>query len=260
MSERGSADRQPGGRRRLHNSMRTVSPAPTTSRQTATQEAQPDQQPSTSTQPNDPTLGAGRLTINERDALLDYYYDVDRPYALTSSARHLYTALRRRVPSLTMDKCRFFLQSQSPYTLTAPHRRPEPSNPMEVHRCYDLLACDIMVLRQFADSQDTIRYCLLVVDSFSHYCWDLYLEQRSVPEVLPKFDRLLDSMQDRLLSTIIYFDQEGAIKSKAFRDMLRRHGVMLQLSYTKTKVSVAERLIRTLKKSLFLHVCIIFYK
>ena len=198
----------------------------------------------------DPTLGEGRLTVHERDALLAYYYDVDKPYALTSSARHLYQAVRRRVPTLTLDKCRFFLQSQSPYTLTAPRRRAEPSNPMEVYRCYELLACDIMVLREYSDSSDSLRYCLLVVDVFSRYCWDLYLETRSAQEIVPKFDRLLESMKDRLLSTIVYFDQEGAIKGREFRAMLKRHNVTLQLSFTKTKVSNAERLIRTLKKSL----------
>ena len=203
----------------------------------------------------DPTLGEGRLTVHERDALLAYYYDVDKPYALTSSARHLYQALRQRVRTLTIDKCRFFLQTQSPYTLTAPRRRNEPSNPMEVYRCYELLACDIMVLREYSDSSDTIRYCLLVVDVFSRYCWDLYLETRSAEEIVPKFDDLLKSMGDRLLSTVVYFDQEGAIKGKAFRAMLKRHNVLLQLSYTKTKVSNAERLIRTLKKSLFFHLC-----
>ena len=205
---------------------------------------------------DDPTLGAGRLTATERDALLAYYYDVDQPYALTSSAHQLHQAMRQRIPSLTIDKCKFFLQSQSPYTLTAPHRRPEPSNPMEVYRCYELLACDIMVLREYSDSSDTLRYCLLVVDVFSRYCWDLYLKTRSAQEIVPKFDQLLESMGDRLLSTIVYFDQEAAIKGHAFRAMLKRHNVLLQLSYTKTKVSNAERLIRTLKKSLLPNVCI----
>ena len=199
----------------------------------------------------DPTLGDGRLTVAERDALLAYYYDVDQPHALTSSARHLYKSMKQRVPSLTLDKCRFFLQSQSPYTLTAPRRAPVPSNPMEVYRCYELLACDIMVLRQYSDSADSLLYCLVIVDVFSRYCWDLYLKTRSAQEIVPAFDHLLESMQPRLSSTIVYFDQEAAIKGHAFREMLKRHKVMLQLSYTKTKVSNAERLIRTLKKSLF---------
>ena len=224
------------------------------------QQQQQKQQQPTKSKKDDPTLGSGRLTVAERNALLTYYYNVDKPFALTSSAHKLYMAMRLRIPTLTIDKCRFFLQSQSPYTLTAPRRRPEPSNPMEVYYCYELLACDIMVLREYSDSSDTLRYCLLVVDVFSRYCWDLYLETRSAQEIVPKFDNLLSSMHNRLRSTIVYFDQEAAIKGHEFRAMLKKHGVILQLSYTKTKVSNAERLIRTLKKSLLKYACIFFKK
>lgn len=107
----------------------------------------------------DPTLGPGIISRAERDTLLAYYYNIDEPYALTSSPRRLLRALQRRLPDLTLRKCRFFLQSQSPYTLTAPKRRPSPSNPMEVYRCFDVLAClRAMLSRYFA-------FCLTIIHS-----------------------------------------------------------------------------------------------
>ena len=174
MQKRGSAD---GSDRRLRSATRAArqaSPPALPSHDAATAAAQQRRQTAKAKKraaaaptTTDPTLGDGRLTVAERDALLAYYYDVDQPHALTSSARHLYKSMKQRVPSLTLDKCRFFLQSQPPYTLTAPRRAPVPSNPMEVYRCYELLACDIMVLRQYSDRADSLLYCLIVVDVFS---------------------------------------------------------------------------------------------
>ena len=200
---------------------------------------------------NDPTLGAGTLTRAERHLLLTYYYNLDNVAALTSSASRLYAALKQQHPTLTLKKCRFFLQSQSPYTLTAPHRRSVPRNPMEVYRTFDMLACDIMILRQFAESTAPEQYCLLVVDVFSRYCWPLMLETRSADEITRKFERLLERLRPRLLRTTIFFDQERAILSRQFRAMLRKFDVHLQLSYTVSKVSHAEVLIRYLKRSLY---------
>lgn len=93
-----------------------------------------------------------------------------------------------------------------------------------------------MVLQQYSDSEDTVKYCLLAVDVFSRYVFDLYLETRSAHELVPAFERLLVRLRPRLLSTIVYFDQESSVKGHEFRAMLKRHNVLLQLSYTKTKV------------------------
>ena len=121
---------------------------------------------------------------------------------------------------------------------------------MEVYRTFDMLACDIMILRQFAESTAPEQYCLLVVDVFSRYCWPLMLETRSADEITRKFERLLERLRPRLLRTTILFDQESAIVSRQFRAMLKKFDVRLQLSFTETKVSNAERLIRTLKRTL----------
>ena len=198
----------------------------------------------------DPTLGAGTLTRGERRVLLDYYYNLDNVAALTSSAQRLHRALKTRHPTLTLKKCQFFLQTQSPYTLTAPHRRSVPRNPMEVYRTFDMLACDIMILRQFTESTAAEQYCLLVVDVFSRYCWPIMLETRSADEITRKFEALLERLRPHLLRTTIFFDQERAIVSHQFRAMLKKFDVQLQLSYTESKVSNAEALIRYLKQTL----------
>lgn len=211
------------------------------------------EQAETSAKATDPTLGEGTLSVAERSALLKYYYNVDNVASLTSSAYKLYKAVKHQHPTLTLDKCRFFLQTQSPYTLTAPRRTYIPRNPMEVYRCFDVLACDIMVLMQFTDANSPQRYCMLVVDVFSRYCWHFMLETRSAAEIVPKFEALLEELRPRLLKTTIYFDRESAIISRQFRQMLKKFDVQLQLSYSETKVSHAEILIRYLKRSL-LHV------
>ena len=205
-----------------------------------------------STETTDPTLGKGTLTGAERAALLKYYYNVDNVAALTSSVYKLYKALKPQHPTLTLDKCRFFLQTQSPYTLTAPRRTYIPRNPMEVYRCFDVLAGDIMVLMQFTDSTTPQKYCMLVVDVFSRYCWHFMLETRSAAEIVTKFEALLEELRPHLLKTTIYFDRESAIISRQFRQMLKKFDVQLQLSYSETKVSHAEILIRYLKRSLLI--------
>ena len=121
---------------------------------------------------------------------------------------------------------------------------------MEVYRTFDCLAGDIMVLRQFADTSEKEIYCLLLVDVYSRHCWPLMLETRTADEITRKFERLLERLRPRLLRTTILFDQESAIVSRQFRAMLKKFDVRLQLSFTETKVSNAERLIRTLKRTL----------
>lgn len=200
-----------------------------------------------------PSLGAGTLTHDERNKLLEHYYNIDNPTALTSSAKRLYNALRAHIPSLTLAKCQFFLQTQSPYTLTAPRHTHIQRNPMEVHRCFDILAGDIMILRRFADTTEIEAYCLLIVDVFSRYAWYIILKTRTATEITEKFEKLLEELRPRLLKTTIFFDRESAIISRHFRTMLRKFDVQLQLSYTETKVSHAEVLIRYLRRSLFVY-------
>jgi hypothetical protein len=200
-----------------------------------------------------PTLGAGTLTRDERARLLEHYYNIDNPAALTSSPRRLYKALRRQLPSLTVEKCRFFLQTQSPYTLTASRRTYIPRNRMEVYRCFDMLACDIMIMRKFFETTESECYCLLVVDVFSRFTWGLMLKTRTAQEITTAFEQLLEQLRPRLLRTTIYFDRESAIISSQFAKMIRKFDVQLQFSYTETKVSHAEILIRYLRRSLLVY-------
>jgi transposase InsO family protein len=125
---------------------------------------------------------------------------------------------------------------------------------MEVYRTYDCLAGDIMVLRRFAATTESEIYCLLLVDVFSRHCWPIMLETRSADEITRKFEALLERLRPHLLRTTILFDQESAIVSRQFRTMLKKFDVQLQLSYTVTKASNAESLIRTLKRTLLVAV------
>lgn len=199
----------------------------------------------------EPSLGAGILTVRSRQQLIDYYYNVDNVASLTSSAHKLHLAIRKKFPHITLQQCKFFLQTQSPYTLTKTPHTYIKRNPIHVSRCFELLSCDILVMRQFADTTSPERYCLIVVETFSRFIWGLVLKTRTATEIVAKFRQLLTALKPKLLLTTIFFDRESAIKGSQFRDMLKEFNVHLLLSHSPTKVSHAEAAIRTLKRSVY---------
>ena len=88
------------------------------------------------------------------------------------------------------------------------------------------------------------RYALIVTDVFTKFCWLRMLETRSADEITRCYESILEEIRPHLLKTTLLWDQEGGVQSAQFRAMLKKFDVQLQFSYTETKASNAEILIR----------------
>ena len=101
---------------------------------------------------------------------------------------------------------------------------------------------------------------LAILDCFSKFCW-CYMIKQKIPEQLINFYEQLFNYQDYghkglghtspaspVKPEYMWWDMEKAGDSKKFSDFLKNQGVKLYHTYSKTKVSIAERMIRTLKE------------
>lgn len=205
-----------------------------------------------------PSLASSPLKKGEHDFLLKFYYfyyDLDNVGSFTGSAKKLYNATRALRPTLTLKKCKYFLQTQAIHTLTKTPRTFIKRNKIQVYKCYEQLSIDIMTLKQYLDSpKNDYRYAYIIVDTMSRFIWSILLRTRTSSEIVPAFRRFLTQIKPKLIKCTIHSDQESAIIGRDFRAMIKDFDVELKLSFTSSKVSHSERAIRTLRSTLYKYV------
>lgn len=116
-----------------------------------------------------------------------------------------------------------------------------------VHYIDEIWACNLMDF-----SKDKIKYkhtvynyMLVVVDCFSKFCWCFMIKRKTPEELITCYEQIFNEVG---CPTYIWFDMEKAVDSNKFIEFLTKHDVKLYHTYSETKVSIAERMIRTLKE------------
>jgi hypothetical protein len=88
------------------------------------------------------------------------------------------------------------------------------------------------------------NYMLVIVDCFTKYCWVYMIKRKTPEEIITCYEQLFRIAKPRYL----WWDMEKAIDIKKFKEYLIKEGVELYHTYSEIKVSIAERMIRTLKE------------
>ena len=117
-----------------------------------------------------------------------------------------------------------------------------------VNKLDEIWACDLMDFSKdpiyYNKSVIRYNYVLVIIDCFTKYCWCFMIKQKNPEEIINCYESLFKTVKPEYL----WWDIEKAVDSKKFNDVLKAQEVKLYHTYSEPKVSIAERMIRTLKE------------
>lgn len=118
------------------------------------------------------------------------------------------------------------------------------------HNIYAVDLAD-MISTKDAKENEGHRYILCVVDVFTRYAWCYPLKGKTAAEAWRAIEPLCTDAATR--PGFIWADKGGEFYGKGFAGNLKRLGIGIYSTYSPYKVSIAERFIQTLKKTIWLN-------
>lgn len=131
--------------------------------------------------------------------------------------------------------------------LHKPARKNFPRRRTVVKGLDDLWQSDLGILDQYAKYNKGHKYILVVIDCFSKYLWIEPLKTKTGSEVTKAFEKILKIRRPKHLQT----DQGTEFFNSSFNRLMKQHGINHYNTFSWTKASMAERVIRTIKEKLF---------
>ena len=115
-----------------------------------------------------------------------------------------------------------------------------------VYNLDEIWACDLMDFSKDPIYYKRFRYnyVLVIVECFSKFCSCFMIKQKTPEKIINCYESLFKTVKPKYL----WWDMEKAVDSKKFSDVLIEQNVKLYRTYSEPKVSIAERMIRTLKE------------
>ena len=175
------------------------------------------------------------------------YYNVNSPSSF-SSVRKLYSEAKSKVPFLTEQHVKDYLQKQLVYTLHRPSRRRFQRNKVISGELNEVFQADLVDMRNYKNKNDGCSYLLTVIDVLSKYAFVVPLKNKSGKIVALAMEQVFEFRTPNRLVT----DEGKEFFNKQVKDILKKYFVY----HTKArnpvlKASVCERFNRTLKSKIF---------
>ena len=116
-----------------------------------------------------------------------------------------------------------------------------------VHNLDEIWACDLMDFSKDPIYYKRFRYnyVLVIIDCFSKFCWCFIIKHKTPEKIINCYESLFETVKPEYL----WWDMEKAVDSKKFSNFIKEQNVKLYHTYSEPKVSIAERMIRTLKEN-----------
>ena len=170
--------------------------------------------------------------------LSELYYNPKNPASFGGPSK-LYQAVKNRY---SLKQVRDWLQGQEAYSLHRPVRRTFPTNRVLVEGIDDQWDADLMDMSNYANSNNGIRYVLLVIDIFSKYVWLRPLHTKTGAEVREAFASI-QKRTPKLLRT----DKGKEFTNNIVERYLKSRGIHHFVTQNEGKANYAERAIKTIK-------------
>jgi transposase InsO family protein len=175
------------------------------------------------------------------------YYDPRHP-AGYGSVKDLHQAVQGR--GIRKFQIVRWLKKQKAYTLHKPMRKRFPRRHTEVIQIDQQFQADLADMSNVSKYNSGVRCLLVVIDSFSCYCWALPLVNKKPSTVIAAFKKVFKERTPYSL----YTDNGVEFKSKLTKAFLKKEGIHFYTAHnSETKASIAERVIRTLKTKIYKH-------
>ena len=178
------------------------------------------------------------------EKLKTLYYGKDSPAYMSSVSNLYYTAKQHKLP-VTIDLVKKFLQSSDAYTNLRPLISRFPRRPYLIAAQGMLVDLDLVDFSRIRSYNRRKAYILVAVDFHSSLTFAEAMNSKKPTETAKAMTKILDDIPFQVYNCIT--DRGGEFTGKAFRDLLKSHGITHRYTRGLHKVSVVERRIRDIK-------------
>lgn len=177
------------------------------------------------------------------------YFDPRHPASFKGATKVLQSVRENGVYNLTLQQVKKWLQNQDSYSLHKPLRRKFRRSQVIVTGLNDQYEADLADMQKLSKENDGIRFLLIVIDVFSRYLWVETLAFKKEQNVKSAFESIFQrGLKPRRLRTDRGKEFTGKTMQLFFKDNNIEHWTAHN---DEMKANFAERVIRTLKKSLW---------
>ena len=189
------------------------------------------------------------------DYLKELFYDYQTVGSL-STAENLYEAVKKNGNkyNLTLEEIENYLKSNELYTVfkKLPHK--SKKYPKFVSRTVDSVwFSDLAHYPQFAKYNKIngreISFLLICVDTFSRMTFISKLETASAKDLIKGFKEIFTKSKRKC--SMLVADKGSNYNSAAFRQFMKKEGIVLSLLTPPSKASFAERKIKSVGEKLY---------
>ena len=188
----------------------------------------------------------------EKNELLESIYFDPVKSASYTSIEKLYKAVKDLDigSSITKKYVKQWLEEQDAYTLHKPTIEKVKRGKIITKGLRDLFEADLMDVSNVSDENDDITFILVVIDAFSRELWLEPLRSKEADDVIKGFEKILErsGTPKRLRS-----DAGKEFTNLKIKKWFDENDIKFYLVQNESKASIAERVIRTLRKKFRRH-------
>lgn len=178
-----------------------------------------------------------------------YYFNPQKAGSFTSPSKLLESLnSNERMPNVKLKDLKNTLRKYDSYTLHKPVRRNFKRSKILTKGLNDMYEADLMDMSNISKSNSGINFILVLIDAFSRKLWVEPLKSKNAKEVLLAFEKLIQlAGKPRRIRT----DAGGEFKNKLLQNYFNKNKIEHYIGHSEAKASIAERVIRTLKKKIY---------
>ena len=181
--------------------------------------------------------------------LKDIYFNPSHP-ASFAGPQKLYKFVQSEGKyKIGMHNIRKFLHQQDSYSLHKPLRRKFRRNHVISARRDDLWMADLIDMVKYADLNESYKYILLVIDTFSKYVWLRPLKNKTGSSVAEAFRDIFET-SGRTPARLVT-DKGQEFNAKIVQQLVQKYEIKYFPTQNETKASVSERAIKTIKTKIY---------
>ena len=171
------------------------------------------------------------------------WYDIDNPASFSNIK-----ALKQSVPGATSETTKEWLRTQDVYTLHRQARKRLKPDRIIVSGKDVQRSVDVADFAKYAAQNDNYRFLLIAVDSLSKFAFVQPMYDKSGPSIVKAFKNMFKSGRK---PRQIRSDRGREFRNKQLTELLSRHNIVQYFAVHRTKASISERYIRTLKAKMY---------
>ena len=148
--------------------------------------------------------GDAKIINSENEAILHELYTNPANPSSYGSIKDLYQYAKKKIPNLTLNQVKNFLEKSHTYTSYKSRRYKFPRRRIEYNK--DTWAIDLLDFSKFASSNSNYKWLLLVVETDTRFAYGRCLKSKKAYEVGDAFDSIVQQ-NDGVSPYFVWADQ-----------------------------------------------------